>query len=154
MDAYKWVINHAAEYGADPDRIVVGGISAGGGLAAWLTLCESKRSQGDRGTNRIKGQVLGAPWLLQPSIFPFHLIKSPEVSSPVQCRNAPVLPMSKLDFFEHALQEPGPQEDFVDLDSEKLEALATLPKTVMLVAGRDVLRDEALLYGDNLKKSR
>lgn len=148
LDSYNWTIKHAADFGGDAERIIVGGISAGGGLAAWLTLGESKKS------DRIKGQVLGVPWLLQPSTFPFHLIKSRELSSPVQCRDAPVLPLSKLNFFEYALQEESPQDQFVDLDDEKLNELKSLPRTAMLVAGRDVLRDEALLFGENLKKLR
>lgn len=36
--ALLWIVEHAAEYDADPDRVTIGGGSAGGNLAAALTL--------------------------------------------------------------------------------------------------------------------
>ena len=36
--AYRWAREHAAELGADPDRVSIGGDSAGGNLAAVVSL--------------------------------------------------------------------------------------------------------------------
>ncbi len=36
--AYKWIISHAEEYGGDPDRIVIGGESAGANLTLALAV--------------------------------------------------------------------------------------------------------------------
>ncbi|MDQ2586921.1 alpha/beta hydrolase [Saccharothrix yanglingensis] len=60
-DCYRgllWVVEHAAELGVDPARIIVAGVSAGGGLAAGLTLMAR-----DLGTPAIAAQVLICPML-------------------------------------------------------------------------------------------
>lgn len=58
MAGLAWVAEHAAELGIDPDRIVVAGESAGGGLAAALSLLAR-----DRGGPRIAFQYLIYPML-------------------------------------------------------------------------------------------
>ncbi|MFB6876033.1 alpha/beta hydrolase [Streptomyces sp. NPDC056323] len=60
-DCYQgllWVADHAAELGIDPARIVVAGASAGGGLAAGVTLLAR-----DLGTPAIAAQMLICPML-------------------------------------------------------------------------------------------
>lgn len=60
-DCYQglcWVAEHAEELGIDPANIVVAGISAGGGLAAGVTLIAR-----DRNTPAIAAQVLICPML-------------------------------------------------------------------------------------------
>ncbi|MEV4350442.1 alpha/beta hydrolase fold domain-containing protein [Actinoplanes sp. NPDC049596] len=60
-DCYRgltWVAEHADELGIDPARLVVAGASAGGGLAAGVTLMAR-----DRGGPAIAAQVLIGPML-------------------------------------------------------------------------------------------
>jgi acetyl esterase/lipase len=53
-----WVVEHAADLGIDPERIVVAGASAGGGLAAGVVLLAR-----DRGSVSLAAQVLICPML-------------------------------------------------------------------------------------------
>ncbi|MBO7936586.1 alpha/beta hydrolase fold domain-containing protein [Streptomyces sp. S9] len=58
LQGLLWVAEHAAELGIDPARIVVAGASAGGGLAAGVTLLAR-----DLGSPQIAAQVLICPML-------------------------------------------------------------------------------------------
>jgi acetyl esterase/lipase len=53
-----WTVDHARELGIDPERLIVGGASAGGGLAAAVALLAR-----DRGGPRLRGQMLLCPML-------------------------------------------------------------------------------------------
>jgi acetyl esterase/lipase len=67
-DAYtalRWLYEHAAELGVDPDRIGVMGDSAGGGMAAGLTILAR-----ERGGPTIARQILIMPMLDDRTITP------------------------------------------------------------------------------------
>lgn len=57
-EAWEWALEHAGDFGAAPDRFVIGGESAGGGLAAALV----QRIHDEGGTQPI------AQWLFAPMI--------------------------------------------------------------------------------------
>ncbi|MFE0046177.1 alpha/beta hydrolase [Streptomyces albireticuli] len=59
-----WAATHAAELGVDADRVIIGGKSAGGGLAAALTLLTR-----DRSGPRPLGQLLLCPMLDDRTTF-------------------------------------------------------------------------------------
>lgn len=56
--ALTWIAEHAAELHLDPERLVVTGFSAGGGLSAGVALMAR-----DLGGPRLAGQLLGCPML-------------------------------------------------------------------------------------------
>ncbi|EXJ78131.1 hypothetical protein A1O3_09292 [Capronia epimyces CBS 606.96] len=148
-DSFEWVSKNIDDFGGDSQLITVGGISAGGGLAAYLTLEENKRAPG---AGRIKGQMLGAPWLLAPKLAPVNLLASKEVSAYHQCRDAPVLPASSMALFQALLRQENPTDNYIQVSKDEEWAFKGMPKTAILVAGMDPLRDEALLYGQELEK--
>ena len=44
--AFAWVVEHASELGIDPNRVAVGGTSAGGHVAIWTAIEKSPRESG------------------------------------------------------------------------------------------------------------
>lgn len=54
----RWMANHASELGIDPDRLIVSGASAGGGLTAAVALMAR-----DRGGPALAGQLVNAPMI-------------------------------------------------------------------------------------------
>lgn len=114
QDCYRglhWIAEHADDLGIDPDRIVVAGTSAGGGLAAGLALMAR-----DLGGPAIAAQVLSCPMLdhrntttssrqysgrpgsglVRPTSSPgtpswptFPMRRSPPTSRPVELANLP-----------------------------------------------------------------
>jgi acetyl esterase/lipase len=61
----RWVHDHAAELGIDADRLGIGGLSAGGGLAAALAILAR-----DRGGPRVGFQLLDSPMLDDRQVTP------------------------------------------------------------------------------------
>jgi acetyl esterase/lipase len=149
-DAFQWVVNHFDPIGGDKNQLIVGGISAGGGLAASVVLKENKTSTDQV---RIKGQVLCIPQLFHSESFPFHLLASNNISSYYQHINAPIIPRTRLDLFKSNLGASDPTDTSLFVGNCADRDVVGMPKTVFLVAGMDPLRDEALLYAGKLKRN-
>lgn len=124
----QWVAGHAAELGIDPGRIVVAGASAGGGLAAGVTLLAR-----DRGTVGIAGQVLIGPML-------DHRVTS--------TRRYEVWTPEMNDFGWRSVLAGGPPDQYVS------PALATdlsgLPPAYVDCGSDELFRDEAVRYASRL----
>jgi acetyl esterase len=133
--ATEWIGAHAVELGIDPDRIAVGGDSAGGNLAAAVTLLA-----------RDKGPALAHQLLVYPNTD--YLSDSPSLRE----NNDPLLfnRNSSDWYWGHYLASP---DDGVDPLASPLRAPdhAGLPSATVITAEYDPLRDQAEEYAQRLR---
>jgi acetyl esterase/lipase len=155
VDGFAWLVANGESLGLDTFSIVVGGISAGGMLAAWISYHHVQETRADPTATlqkRIKGQVLGTPWLIHPDNHPASKASTPDPnSSYVQNANAPVLPLPALRLFADCLKAEDPTDLILTLPFASDEKLRGTPKSSVIVAGMDILRDEGLHYAKRLQ---
>jgi acetyl esterase len=133
LSATKWAFDHAAEIGADPARIAVGGDSAGGNLAASVAL--DMRADPQR---RIVFQLL-----LYPGIWP------DQDTASRQELDGPVLTKAAMAWFDKSLAANGhPQAARAMLGRAEL---AGAPPALVVTAGFDPLKDEGRDYALRLQ---
>jgi acetyl esterase len=135
--AFQWALDHAGELGADPDRVAVGGDSAGANQAALVSL----RARND-------GIRLPAVQLL------FYPVTNYRDETRSQTLFAEGFFLTKRDinwFREHYLD--GAQVDASDARVSPLLAddLSGLPPALVLTGGFDPLRDEGRQYAEALR---
>jgi acetyl esterase len=135
--AYLWALEHAAELGADPDRVAVGGDSAGGCLAALVTIAA-----------RDAGIPLPA---LQWLIYPVTDLRGGTTSRTLFADGF-LLTKRNMDWFEGAYVE-GSGIDVTDPRVSPLLAddLTGLSPALVITAGFDPLRDEGEQYAEKLR---
>jgi arylformamidase len=79
--ALRWIFDHIAEHGGSPSRLFVGGHSAGGQIAALMTLREDWLVQGGLSTDVIKGCFCLATTfnrrMIRPDVAPDHVQHDP-----------------------------------------------------------------------------
>lgn len=155
-DAFEWIFANPQEFGGDASQIVIGGVSAGGQLAA--ALAQTKCREQAPSFRSIKGQVLMIPCLAHPDGYGPLLaqMKSPEISSYKENENAPILPLSRFRMFISLLFPDGPpsQDDRrYNVSTAPPSEVKDLPPTTFGIAGLDPLRDEGLLYAKLLTES-
>src|ERR1700736_687647 len=136
--ATKWIANNSKQVGVDASRLMVGGDSAGGNLAAVVAI-----SARDGNGPKIAGQVLIYPATDFAMTHPSH--SEPETSI--------LLTHTVIRWFcNHYLNGPA------DIDNWKASparatTLAGLPPAYVLTAGADPLRDEGEEYAKRLKEA-
>ncbi|KAI8875154.1 hypothetical protein K501DRAFT_338868 [Backusella circina FSU 941] len=141
--ALCWVRENAAEINGDPEKIVVLGDSAGGNLAAVVSLMAKDRGLGDA----IKAQVLLYPVTSPHQDFPSYKIYEDGYY---------ILPAKSM-ILCNELYYPKPP---VELNNPyatpliaPLEQLSGLPPALLVTAECDVLRDEGEAYGNRLTEA-
>jgi acetyl esterase len=135
--AYQWALDHAAELGADPARVAVGGDSAGGNLAALTS--QRARNEGTR---------LPA---LQLLLYPVTTY-SGETRSQTLFAEGYFLTKRGIDWFRHNYLG-GTDVDVADPRVSPLLAddFSGLPQALVLTAGFDPLRDEGNQYAEAMR---
>ncbi|KAB5530551.1 putative lipase/esterase [Coniochaeta sp. 2T2.1] len=151
-DGFEWVLSNAERIGVDSGNIVVGGISAGGCLAAAVVLHEVKLAKQGGREVRIKGQLLAIPWLIHRDAYPWHLFTDRRKSSLVQCADAPILPKERYDLFTDLLNVSDAKDRLMNTALAEDEELTGMPRTAFIVNGWDMLRDDGFIYANKLER--
>jgi acetyl esterase len=134
--ATAWISDNAMTLGIDAARLMVGGDSAGGNLAAVVSI-HARDSSGPS----IAGQVLIYPGTDFRMTHPSH--REPETSI--------LLTHSVIQWFKnHYLNGPDDIDDW-RASPARVENLARLPPAYVLTAGADPLRDEGDEFATRLK---
>lgn len=131
-----WIARNADELGVDPDRIVVAGASAGGGLAAGLAILAR-----DRGEVSLAYQLL---------IYP--MIDDSNTSASSQIEGAPVWSRAANDLGWRAyLGDLAGTDDIPAYAAPaRVDDVAGLPPAWIGVGTLDVFRDEDITYASRL----
>lgn len=157
-DAFEWAHDQigTGELRGDPQKIVIGGISAGAHFAASITL---RRHLGEFVASRpaLAGQVLMIPCVVHLDCYGPQLSKmaDPSISSYKENVNAPLLPVERCKWFTDMLQIKDPLAEGLKLSpgNASPEQVKGMPPTVFAITGLDPLRDEGLLYAKMLTEA-
>ncbi|MBS1168424.1 MAG: Lipolytic enzyme [Proteobacteria bacterium] len=136
LDAIRWIAAHTSNFGIDPAKLIIGGDSAGGNLAAVTTL----RIR-DEGGPALAGQMLIYP--VTDDIAAGH---------PSYAEFADGFGLTADDmvwFWDHYVPDPA-QRTHPHASPLRADSLAGLPPALLLTAGCDVLRDEGEAYAGRL----
>jgi len=136
--AVKWVETNAASLGVDPNRIAVGGDSAGGNLAA--VVCQMAKQKG------------GPHIVFQLLIYPVTQMRA-DTGSMKSFAEGYFLEKRTMDWFFDQYTTPG-----IDPNDPRVSPLAAadlsgLPRAYVVTAGFDPLRDEGKAYADKLNRA-
>jgi acetyl esterase len=136
ITATSWIAANAKQLGIDANRLMVGGDSAGGNLAAVVSLHAR-----DHGGPAIAGQMLVYPGTDFSRKHPSH--REPETSV--------LLTHSVIGWFaNHYMGDADIAEDW-RASPARAKTFAGLPPAYVLTAGADPLRDEGDEYAARLK---
>ncbi len=137
-DALVWTAAHAAELGGDPERIGVMGDSAGGNLAAVVSLMAR-----DEGGPKISHQAL-----LYPATDLTDALR--ETASYAANTRGIILSNADMEvFLGHYVSEDQDRSDW-RMSPRHAPDLSGLPPAVIVVAGLDPLHDAGVEYAEAL----
>jgi acetyl esterase len=131
-----WAARHAADLGIDPERIAVGGSSAGGNLAAVVSLMAR-----DRGGPRIRAQYLHVP------------VVDHDFTRPSYRTNATGMGLTRkgMEWFWRLYAPDLATRDEPYASPLRAKDLRGLPPAIVVTAECDPLRDEGAEYAERLR---
>jgi acetyl esterase/lipase len=141
LAAYRWTVEHAAEIGADPTRVGIGGESVGGTMSA--ATCLQLAAVGE--------PLPAAQVLVYPLTTPEQHGDSMDDAADARPLDRPLLSWMAMHAFEgvpEAAKDPR-----VDLLGRPAEQLAALPPTLVVTAERDVLRSQGQDFARHLESA-
>jgi acetyl esterase len=138
ITATQWAFANAQMLDIDPDRMAVGGDSAGATLAAVVSHVAR-----DEGKSRIRLQLLIYPVAELAFSHPSHRLKEDHL---------PVLGETMIWFREHYLSGPEQQQNW-RASPLLAKSFSALPPAYVLTAGYDPLSDEGAAYAGRLEQA-
>jgi acetyl esterase len=136
--AYYWVLANAASFGGDPGRVAIGGDSAGGNLAAAVSL---------------RAKQLGRPLpVFQLLVYP---VTDHDFERPSYVENAEgyLLTRVGMRWFWDEYVSNATEMDRPDASVLRASDLSGLPPTLIITAEFDPLRDEGEAFGERLRQA-
>lgn len=138
LEAVRWLAAHPDAVGADGERVVLVGDSAGGNLAAAATLCLR-----DDGGPRIAAQILIYPCLAPARTSSFGSYR--------EFADGPLMTRADMEWFWGNYLRSEADEQDPRAAPLLAPDLAGLPPALVVVAELDPLRDEGLAYAERLR---
>ena len=136
----KYLLDHAEDFNIDPTRVIIGGVSAGGGLAAGLGLLVR-----DRAEFSLLGQVLLYPMLDDRNVEPASETLSDTL---VWSRKA-----NRFGWQSYLGEAFGSQDVPIYAAPARAEDLSGLPPTYMPVGDLDLFLQEDIAYAQKLTQA-
>ena len=132
---------HAAQFHIDPERMVIGGRSAGGNMAAVLCLYAK-----EKGEFQFAAQVLDHPWLDLCGITPWDAEHRYLGEGALTADVMMALTLGYVDFQQMA-------DKLVSPDAAPVEDLKGLPPAIVQTCELDSLRPDGDLYAQHLQEA-
>ncbi|GHA82390.1 alpha/beta hydrolase [Cognatilysobacter bugurensis] len=138
LAAYKWVLDNAGSFGANPKQVAVVGESAGGNMAANIAIAA-------------RDQKLQMP-VHQVLVYP---VAGADMTTASYTEHANAKPLSKPMMEWFARQYVGDMSRMSDprIALVQQQNLANLPPATVILAEIDPLRSEGQQYGEALQKA-
>lgn len=145
--AFEWVGEHAASVGGDPTNVVVGGTSAGGNLAAAVSLrvAAAETAGGEAVDPTPTGQFLAYPIVAQTF----------DTDSYEENADGPLLTRADMRWFRdlYLRSDADRYHPFAAPVRADEELLSETPPACVVTAGYDPLRDEGTRYAARLREA-